>query len=106
MASRRMRLVSGVGFASSPRAVVASSACRSTVRVPDIDESMRSGRTAVTMCERLASPRPSGPARRRQELVMAADTTVELDGRIFGKPLDGGTRARCCGRSPAVLTRS
>lgn len=58
------------------------------VRAPDIDETPLDGEQPVDYVRRLASEKAvaAGPA--PGELIIAADTTVDLDSRILGKPLD------------------
>ncbi len=57
------------------------------VRPADIDESVRAGESGVTYVERLAREKAMTVAR-PGELVLAADTTVDLDGDLLGKPVD------------------
>lgn len=55
------------------------------VVAPDLDESARPGETALALVRRLAAEKAAvvdGP------LVLAADTVVELDGELLGKPTD------------------
>ena len=63
-----------------------------TVRVPDIDESPERGERPHDYVCRLAAAKATA-AGAGDELVIAADTTVDLDGRILGKPLDVGDAA-------------
>ena len=71
-----------------------------TVRVPDIDETPAPGESAVDYVARLARAKAeaatAGDA--RDEVVVAADTTVELDGTIIGKPADEHEAAAILGR--------
>jgi septum formation protein len=70
------------------------------VRVPDIDETPLDGEAATTYVERLARAKAvaaTGPAG-RDEVVVAADTTVDVDGVIVGKPADATDAARTLGR--------
>ncbi len=70
------------------------------VRVPDIDESALDGEGATTYVERLARAKAvaaAGPGG-RDEVVVAADTTVDVDGEIVGKPADASEAARTLGR--------
>ncbi len=61
---------------------------RVTVRVPDVDESVRPGEPPTAYVARLAAAKaaavPAGP----DDLVVGADTTVVLGAQILGKPLD------------------
>lgn len=58
------------------------------VLAPDIDEAVRSGENARQYVLRLAAAKAAAVANASDALVIAADTTVELDGRILGKPAD------------------
>jgi septum formation protein len=58
-----------------------------TVRAADLDETPRSGEPAAEYVGRLAVEKAVAVAR-PGELVLAADTTVALDGEILGKPID------------------
>jgi septum formation protein len=57
------------------------------VRSPDIDESPMAGEPASQYVGRLAVEKALAVAQ-PGELVLAADTTVALNGEILGKPLD------------------
>jgi septum formation protein len=77
------------------------------VRPVDIDESPLPGETAEPYVLRLAREKArevSNPG----ELILAADTTVVLDGKILGKPTDEAEARRMlgslAGRSHQVLT--
>ena len=60
-----------------------------TKDVPDIDESEREGEDAETYVQRLAKEKAEAVATSHPgEIVLAADTTVVLDGQIIGKPTD------------------
>ena len=65
-----------------------------TVRAPDIDESPRNDEAPVEYVRRLASAKASAVCASPDELVIAADTTVDLDSHILGKPVDDGDAAR------------
>ena len=58
------------------------------VRAPDIDESPLDGEQPVDYVRRLAREKAAAVRAEPGELVIAADTTVDLDSRIVGKPLD------------------
>ena len=58
------------------------------VRVPDIDETPRPGEGPVDYVGRLAVEKGRAVAVPDDALVIAADTTVDLDGEILGKPAD------------------
>jgi septum formation protein len=76
---------------------------------PDVDERPEPGESGMVMVLRLARAKAAMVAARRStSWVLAADTTVELDGEIFGKPLDGEDAARMltrlAGREHRVAT--
>jgi septum formation protein len=63
--------------------------------VPDIDESEREGESAEDYVQRLAAEKGSAVAARHPgEIVLAADTTVVIDGQIVGKPADAADARR------------
>ena len=62
-----------------------------TVRVPDVDETPRPGEGAETYVERLARTKAVAADGHPGEVVLAADTTVELDGALLGKPADAAS---------------
>jgi septum formation protein len=81
--------------------------------VPDIDESVRVGERPEVYVRRLAAEKAaavgavlSGDA--DQALIIAADTTVHLDGEILGKPVDADDAlrmlAKLSGRTHRVHT--
>ena len=72
---------------SSPRRLdlLRSIGVEPEVRPADIDETPRSGEQPGAYVERLARGKASAVAR-PGEVVVAADTTVVIDGRIIGKP--------------------
>jgi septum formation protein len=59
-----------------------------SVRVPDIDETPTGDETPTEYVRRLAFAKAAAVIATADELVIAADTTVELGGEILGKPLD------------------
>ena len=59
-----------------------------TVRVPDIDESPEPAEAPEAYVRRLAFAKAAAVSAAADELVIAADTTVELGGEILGKPVD------------------
>jgi septum formation protein len=64
------------------------------VVVPDIDEMPRPGEAAMHLVIRLARAKASTVAAARPDVVVVgADTAVEVDGEIFGKP-EGADDAR------------
>jgi septum formation protein len=68
-----------------------------TVAAPDIDESVRPGEAAVAYVERLAAEKAAAVGG-AADVVIAADTTVEIDGEILGKPIDAADARRMLGR--------
>lgn len=85
-----------------------------TVRPADVDETVRAGEAPDAYVERLAREKAravadtfgaGGPA---DAVVVAADTTVVVDGEILGKPADAAEAramvARLAGRTHEVFT--
>lgn len=61
----------------------------------DIDESVRAGESDTDYALRLATEKGVAVAARHPDaLVIAADTIVVVDDRIFGKPVDGADACR------------
>ncbi len=91
---RRRELLGGLGL-------------RFTVRSADIDETPRPGEAPDIYVLRLAEEKARAAAR-PGELVLAADTTVVIDGEILGKPQDDADAGRMlrllAGREHEVLT--
>jgi septum formation protein len=75
---------------------------------PDIDESPRAGEDPVGYVERLAREKVAAVPAGGDDVVLAADTTVALDGEILGKPIDAEDARRMLralsGRSHDVHT--
>lgn len=57
---------------------------------PNIDETALTGETPIAHVQRLAVAKSHAVAARYNNaaVIIAADTTVELDGKIFGQPVD------------------
>ncbi len=74
----------------------------------DVDEAVMPGETAEAMVLRLAAAKALAVDAGDRQIVLGADTAVELDGEIFGKPRDraDGLRmlSRLSGRSHEVRT--
>jgi septum formation protein len=91
---RRRELLAGLGL-------------QFTVRPADVDETPRDGEEPGAYVLRLAREKAAAVAR-DQELVLAADTTVVIDGEILGKPSDEEDARRMLrrlsGREHEVLT--
>jgi septum formation protein len=63
--------------------------------VPDIDESERERESAEDYVQRLAAEKGAAVAARHPgEIVLAADTTVVINGQIVGKPTDAADARR------------
>jgi septum formation protein len=58
------------------------------VRPADIDESVLPGESPTAYVRRLSIEKAAATAIRPGEIVIAADTTVEIGGEILGKPID------------------
>jgi septum formation protein len=91
---RRSELLGGLGL-------------RFEIRPADIDEAVETGEMGTRYVERLAIAKAKAVAV-QGELVIAADTTVDLDGALLGKPInDSEARAllrRLSGRTHQVHT--
>jgi septum formation protein len=78
-----------------------------TVRVADVDESLREGEGAQSYVRRLAT-RKAVAVGQAGEVVLGADTTVVVDGEILAKPADAADAVRMlrrlAGRSHEVIT--
>ena len=79
-----------------------------TVRAPHIDETPMECEPAVAYVCRLASAKAAAVPAASDELIIAADTTVEIDATILGKPRDESDAAsmlrRLSGRTHRVHT--
>ncbi len=66
-----------------------------SVRVPDVPEAPLPGESPESLCERLAVAEGTVVAEENPEaLVIAADTVVDIDGTVLGKPADPGDSYR------------
>jgi septum formation protein len=83
------------------------------IRATEIDETALPGEPAQAMVARLAEAKARAAAAQidagpRECIVVGADTTVELDGEILGKPRDSASAremlAKLSGRTHHVLT--
>lgn len=59
-----------------------------TVRVADIDETMDPGKSPAGEVARVSKLKAMAVARDTEDVVIAADTIVVLDGQVLGKPAD------------------
>ncbi|GJG85199.1 Maf-like protein [Gemmatimonadetes bacterium T265] len=80
-----------------------------TVRPADVDETVRPGEAPAPYVERLAREKARAVAAASGDaVVVAADTTVVVDGEILGKPRDAAEAramvARLAGRTHEVFT--
>ena len=76
---------------------------------PEVDESPRPGEAGAALVERLAVDKARAVADRRPtDWILAADTLVEVDGDLLGKPVDDrdatAMLGRLAGREHRVLT--
>jgi septum formation protein len=79
------------------------------VEPADVDERARLGEAGPELVRRLATAKAAAVAARRpHDWVLGADTIVEIDGELLGKPVDraDGTRMLAClsGREHRVAT--
>jgi septum formation protein len=65
-----------------------------TVRIPNVDESVRLGEQPEMYVDRVARRKAQAVDAAPAEVVVAADTTVALDSAILGKPVDNGAARR------------
>lgn len=80
-----------------------------TVSPADLDERLLPGEAPAAYVERLAREKAQAVAARHPgAVVLAADTTVVLEGRVLGKPADAAEAQEMlralCGRAHQVLT--
>lgn len=79
-----------------------------SIRPPEIDETPRPGELPRAYCTRIAREKAAAVEAGAEEIVLAADTTVALGRRIFGKPRDAGEAAeflhKLSGRRHRVVT--
>ena len=75
----------------------------------DVDESVREGETPLAYVRRIAEDKARATSRRFPgRVILAADTTVVVDGEVLGKPTDAADArrmlSRLSGRAHEVLT--
>jgi len=112
MGGNKMKLI--LASASPRRAeILREAGIAFEIRAAHVDESIRVGEPARQMVSRLAEAKARAaitPVNAAKEdcIVIGADTTVELDGEIFGKPRDAAHAremlASLGGRTHQVLT--
>jgi septum formation protein len=78
---RRRELLGHLGFAFD-------------IASPDVDETPRRGEDPTAYVSRLALAKVTAVPAGNEVLVIAADTTVEVDGVVFEKPVDGDDARR------------
>lgn len=79
------------------------------IRVPEVEEAVQSHQTPRELAQENANLKAEAVAGEFPEsLVLAADTVVDVDGRVFGKPLDFADAVRMLtilqGRTHQVVT--
>lgn len=80
------------------RELLASIGVGFEVVVPDVDETHHDGERPTEYVARLAVAKARAVPASPDAVVVAADTTVELDGDVFGKPVDAADARRMLGR--------
>jgi septum formation protein len=79
-----------------------------SIRVAGVDESCHGGESPEAYVRRVAIDKARAVVRRPDEFVLAADTTVVIDGKLLGKPVDAVDAVRMlgvlAGRAHEVLT--
>ena len=88
-----MRLVLGSGSPRRRELLAQIGVTPDAVRSPDIDEDPRPAEAPRPYCQRMAREKARAVEAGPDELVLAADTTVALGRRIYGKPADAGEAA-------------
>jgi septum formation protein len=90
------------------RDILTALGLRFDVRPPDVNETLRPGEDALDAARRLAQEKAAAVEADADELVIAADTIVVLDGELLGKPSGPAEAAlmlgRLAGRSHEVIT--
>lgn len=103
-------MISLVLASGSPRrrTVLAALGLDFDVRPPDLAEVLRAGESASAAARRLAEDKAAAVEAGPDELVLAADTIVALDGTLLGKPDHPDEAAemlaRLAGRAHTVVT--
>lgn len=88
-----MRLVLGSGSPRRRELLAQIGVTADDIRPPDIDETPRAAELPRPYCQRMAREKACAVPAAPDELVLAADTTVSLGRRIYGKPADAGEAA-------------
>ncbi|SFC86300.1 Maf family protein [Tropicimonas isoalkanivorans] len=88
-----MRLILGSGSPRRSELLAQIGVVADLIRPPDIDEAPLKGELPRPYCSRIAREKALAVESAPEDLVLAADTTVALGRRIFGKPEDAGEAA-------------
>lgn len=88
---------------SSPRRreLLVSLGVDPVIVVPGVDETPLPGETPAAMVARLAAAKSAAVTVGPVDLVVAADTTVDVDGEVFGTPVDAADARRMLHRLAA-----
>jgi septum formation protein len=91
------------------RELLSAAGLEADVEAVDVDEAPVDGETPAAYVERVAGLKAAASALRHPDrAVLAADTTVTIDGELLGKPVDAAEAARMLrrlsGRTHEVLT--
>ena len=108
MSGPRPRLVLGSGSPRRLEILAQLGVEPDDIRAPDVDETPLPGELPRAYCERVTRAKAQAIRREAGQIVLAADTTVALGRRIFGKPADKGEAAvfltKLGGRRHRVIT--
>lgn len=88
-----MRLILGSGSPRRRDLLAQIGIVPDDIRPPEIDETPAKGELPRGYCARIAREKALAVPAGDDEIVLAADTTVALGRRIFGKPADAGEAA-------------
>lgn len=90
------------------RTVLAALGLSFDVRPPELVEELRAGESAAAAARRLAEEKAAAVDASADELILAADTIVALDGALLGKPAHAADAAEMlaglAGRAHTVVT--
>ncbi|WP_294611890.1 Maf family protein [Roseovarius sp.] len=103
-----MRLILGSGSPRRRDLLAQIGVVADDIRPPDIDETPRKSELPRPYCIRLAREKALAVVAEKDDIVLAADTTVALGRRILGKPATAGEAAEfllaLSGRRHRVIT--